>query len=81
MRSVAASQRDQHSQLYVRLTRVHEARAVEHVTTDGPVPIEVLVHAELTCTDGTPEWRAWVERTAARLGLARCPDTPEELLT
>lgn len=79
MRSVAGTQLQQHTPLYMRLTKVHEARSVEKVTAGGPMPIEALIAAELSRADGTPEWRAWVERTAMRHGITRCPDTIEEL--
>lgn len=79
MRGVDATQIEQHSPLYVRLTRIHSITAPERVTAGGPVPVEVLVQAEVTLDDGTPEWRAWVDRAALRHGITRCPDTIEEL--
>ncbi len=39
-------------------------------TTWGPVTIESFVKSEMTRTEGSPEWRDWLTRQAARLGLA-----------
>lgn len=80
MHGVAHTQAAQHGSTYVTLTRVHTLAAVERVTAGGPVPVEVLIQAEIGSDDGTPEWRAWVARAAARHGITRCPDTIEELV-
>lgn len=80
MHGVHGTQVEQHSPLYVRLTRVHQATLVEQVTAARAVPLQVVLQAEVGSDEGTPAWRAWVARAAARHGITGCPDTIEELV-
>lgn len=57
---------------YVELTRVPDRAAkcsLENERVTSPMSLEAYVSEQLASGEGTPEFRAWVARIAARMGL------------
>lgn len=50
-------------------TNVHGFRVLDVVTARDCCEISAVLRRELDEGEGTPEWRAWVDRAARRYGL------------
>lgn len=69
MRGVPVDVVGQNGQAYDEHTHVPELRLLDSVTALDCCEITAVLRRELAEGEGTPEWRAWVERAARRHGV------------
>lgn len=61
---------DTQVEAYTALTNAPRSRQADRNTASAPVALQAFLRFELDDGQGTPEFRAWVQRAARRLAVA-----------